>query len=122
MAKLPSINIKISKDFFGKLFKNLGWAFFALFVILVVLEIIEIKNSVSFILNLNQQPEVNIHSKGDRINFDDYDAIVKRIQAAPNFTSDNSPINDPFNPSASPPPAAPAATSTPVSTTTPAGK
>ena len=81
----------------GKLSKNLAWLFLAGFMVLVVLEGIEINNSVQIILNSNQEPPLVNPEKGVRINFDNYDAVVNRIQSASSFVPTDGVFYDPFH-------------------------
>jgi hypothetical protein len=95
--KNVNIDFNTIKTFFGKQAKNLTWTFFVIFLILVVFEIFEVKNSVDIALNVNQAPPLVTAEKGVRINFSQYETVVQRIEAAPNFVPDAPITQDPFS-------------------------
>ncbi len=95
MAKLKfSIN---PKHFLVQLTKNLSLLFFVVFIILLIFEAIQIKKSVDIILNFNEEAAPMVAVKGVRINFDNYNQVVKRIQDAENFRPTGGIRRNPFN-------------------------
>jgi hypothetical protein len=106
----------IGKFSIGKLFKNLSWLFFAVFLVLLVFEGLEIENSVGLVMQLNQAPQTALPKKNslDRIDFTTYNKNLAKVQNAQNFTPSGGITYDPFNGIGTPPlPPAPA-TSTPI--------
>jgi len=91
MAKDIKINLNGLKNLSGKLMKNLGWLFFAVFLI-----VLEIQTSFSVMLNVNQQPQVAGTEKGIRINFADYQKAVDRISNASSFVPAGGVAQNPF--------------------------
>jgi len=96
MAKDIKINLNGLKNLSGKLMKNLGWLFFAVFLIILVFEVLEIQTSFSVMLNVNQQPQVAGTEKGIRINFADYQKAVDRISNASSFVPAGGVAQNPF--------------------------
>lgn len=96
MPKNISISLGGLKNFSGKAVKNLSWLFFAVFLGLLVLEIFEIQNSTAIIFGVNQAPPVAGVEKGIRINFDNYNAVVGRINQASAFTPSGGISKNPF--------------------------
>lgn len=96
MTKNISNNFGGIKNFAGKVAKNLGWVFFAFFLLLLVFEFLEVENSFSIILNVNQPPPVAGLEKGVRINFDNYDKATQRIQQAATFQPTGGITKNPF--------------------------
>ncbi len=90
------------KNFAVRLTKNLRWVFFVIFLILAVFEITEINNSVQVALQAGKEPVAASKEKGVRINFDDYNRIVQRIQEAQYFQPTGGIAADPFTSSATP--------------------
>jgi len=86
------------KNLGQKLAKNLGWLFFAGFLLLVLFEAFEINASVQIILQSNEVPPAPIVSKGVRINFENYNAVVERIEHGDSFIPTGGINRDPFNP------------------------
>jgi len=119
MANVTSKNINFSgiKDILAKFFKNLSWLFFAFFLLLLVFEVLEIKTSVGIILNINQEPTLQTKEKGVRINFDAYNQVVNRIEAATNFQPSGGVIRNPFADSAPAPTLLPTPTQLPATAT-----
>ena len=80
-----------------KLSKNAGVIFFVVFVILVILEAFEINTSLKMTI-LFKQPDAPISSpkKGVRINFEEYNKAVNRIQAAKTFQPSGGIDTNPF--------------------------
>ena len=96
MAKNITINLASLKNFFSGLVKNLRWVFFTVFLIMLVLEIYQLKNSYSIIVNINQAPAVAGSEKEVRINFDNYNQVVNRIQQAATFEPTGGITKNPF--------------------------
>ena len=84
------------KSLANKVFKNSSWLFFAGFLVLVLFEIFEINTSVQIILNFNREvPPVN-KEKGVRINFDNYNQALLKIQRADTFEPTGGVSRNPF--------------------------
>ena len=99
MAKL---NLSLNpKQILSKLTQNLGLLFFVTFMILLVLEGVELKKSVDIVVNLNQEVPPPVEVKGVRINFDNYNLVVERIERAETFRPTGGITKNPFNPEAS---------------------
>lgn len=96
MAKITSANLGNLTNILGKFVKNLSWLFFVIFLGILVIEAFEIKTSVQITLNAGKEPVVVSKEKGVRINFDDYDKIVQRIEAAQNFEPTGGITKNPF--------------------------
>jgi|GEM_PF-2354581 hypothetical protein len=112
--KKINLNSAGLKNFFEKFAKNLRLVFFAVFLLMLVLEAFQVKNSVSIIFNVNQAPPVQVTGQQVRINFDNYNKAVERIQQAAVFEPTGGITNNPFNPSQTLPKPTPAASSTPA--------
>ncbi len=56
-------NIEINFKSIGGLLKNLSWLFFAIFLVLLVFEVMEIQNSVSLVVLVNQEPAARRRKK-----------------------------------------------------------
>jgi hypothetical protein len=97
MAK--NINLKLSgiKISAAGVAKSLGWVFLGAFLILVVLEGFEINRSVQLIYAAGEEPPLVSQEKGVRINFDNYNDVVNRIEQAPNFVPTGGIYTDPFH-------------------------
>ena len=63
---------------------------------MLVLEAFQVKNSYSVISNINQAPPVIGAEKEVRINFDNYNKAVQRIQQAATFQPTGGVTNNPF--------------------------
>ena len=96
MADLKNIKLSSLKLPVSSLTKNLGWVFFGVFVLLAVLEAFEINSSVQIILESGQEPPLITAEKGVRINFENYNDIVTRINKAPDFEPTGGITNNPF--------------------------
>ena len=96
MAKLPSLNSATLKIFFGKFLKNLSWMFFAAFLVLLVFEFFEVKSLVKLVLSVSQPPAPFSSQKGVRINFENYNQVVGRIQQADSFVPTGGITKNPF--------------------------
>ena len=70
--------------------------FFAAFLVLVLFEIFEINTSLRIILDVNQEPEALKNARGVRINFDNYNQVVGRIEQADTFEPANNIGKNPF--------------------------
>jgi hypothetical protein len=112
--KTINLNLAEFKNLSGQLAKNLRGVFFAVFLLMLVLEVLQIKNSVFIVSNVNQAPVASGSEPGVRINFDNYNKAVARIQQAATFQPTGGITNNPFNPSQSSPKPVPSASSTPV--------
>lgn len=97
MAKSVNLKNLDVKTLLKNVGKNLAWIFFGAFVVLVILELIEINHSAQIVVSSGKEPAVIIQPKGVRINFNDYDSDVQRIQNAQFFTPSSTPIKDPFS-------------------------
>lgn len=96
MKKNPPINFGLLKNFSGKLVKNLSWLFFAIFLVLLVFEFFKVQNSVAVINSINQEPPLVGVEKGIRINFENYNQVVDRIQQASIFRPTDGITKNPF--------------------------
>jgi hypothetical protein len=97
---MQSINLKITdiKGLAGKLTKNLGRLFFIVFLLLLLLEVFEINTSLQIFLSSNQNtPLPPSPDKGVRIDFVEYDAVIKRIQEGENFIPTDGVTSNPFS-------------------------
>jgi hypothetical protein len=92
-----NINLNSVKDFLTKLSKNLAWIFFGVFLLLVLFEIFEINSSVQIFINFNKNSTPPpVKDKSVRINFENYDAVVKRLENGNNFTPTGGVTKNPF--------------------------
>lgn len=96
MPKNITLNFGDLKNLFGNLIKNLRWVFFAGFLIILALEVFQIKNSFSVALNINQAVPVVGSTREVRINFDNYNQAVNRIQQAATFVPTGEVAKNPF--------------------------
>jgi hypothetical protein len=96
MPKNITLNIGNFKNLFGNLIKNLRWVFFAGFLIILALEVFQIKNSFSVALNINQEVPVGGSVREVRINFDNYNQAINRIQQAANYVPTGGVTKNPF--------------------------
>jgi len=96
MAKNININLASIKDFFSGLVKNLRWVFFAMFLVMLILEIYQLKNSYFVIADINRAPAAAGSEKEVRINFDNYNQVVDRIQQAATFEPTGGITKNPF--------------------------
>ena len=75
------------------------YAFVAILLALLVWEILVVKDSVRVVLELeNQQAPVAGGRKGVRVNFTDYDQIIKRVDQASVFKPTGGIAKNPFAP------------------------
>jgi len=96
MDKSPQIKLSVLKLPASNLTKNLAAIFFAGLILLLILEAFELNNSVRLILGSGQEPPLVTQEKGVRINFDNYNEVVKRIEQAPDFQPMGGITKDPF--------------------------
>ena len=95
--KMKQINVNVDiKKLFANFSKNLAWLFLILFLVLVALEALEVETSVSIVLQSNRPPAQVVVEKGSRINFDNYNWVVDRINAAKTFQPSGGISNNPF--------------------------
>lgn len=94
--KLPKLNAASAKAFLSKSLQNLAWLFFAAFVILAIFEIFELNASLQIVLKATKEPPAPPSEKGVRINFDNYDQVVKRIDDSATFRPTGGVGQNPF--------------------------
>ncbi|MFA5991534.1 MAG: hypothetical protein WC794_04810 [Candidatus Doudnabacteria bacterium] len=80
MGKLAKINFSAIKDLAVHTVKNLSWLFIFIFFVILILDVMRVKNSVQVVLDINSEPAPKVKEKGVRIDFINYDKVVKRIQ------------------------------------------
>ncbi len=80
MDKLVKINFFAIKDLAVRTVKNLNWLFIFIFFVIFILDVMRIKNSVQVVININNEIVPVVKEKGVRIDFINYDKVVKRIQ------------------------------------------
>ncbi len=107
MPKSIDLSSSNLKYYYGKLIKNFGWVFLVVLLIIIFFEFFEISVSAQIVLNLNQSMPPVGQNKSERVNFEAYDQIIKRIDSAKNFNATSGVVSNPFDISA---PAAPVAT------------
>lgn len=96
MNKLVNMNMFSLKDLAVRTVKNLRWLFIFIFFIILILDVIRVKNSVQVVLNIHTEPEPIVKEKGVRINFENYDKVIKRIQDGKNYQPKIEVIVNPF--------------------------
>ncbi len=96
MPKNITLNFGDLKNFSGKLIQNLRWVFFAVFLLILALEAFQVKNSFSVALNINQEVPVVGSVREVRINFDNYNQAINRIQQAANYVPTGGVTKNPF--------------------------
>ena len=95
--KQIQINLNTVKNLANKFIKNLSLLFFAVFLFLIVLEVFEIQISWQIISNADQQPVVTGGEKGVRINFENYNKVVDRIEHSDSFQPTGGITVNPFS-------------------------
>ena len=92
-------NINISLKGFPKLRLDNRYVFLFLLLVILVFDGLVIKDAIAMVVQLeNQSMPIVSSNNGNRINFQDYDYVVQRIQNGQNFTPSGGPAKDPFNP------------------------
>ena len=81
----------------GKLKNHLGIIFVLVLLALFIGEGLVLKNSLDLIVSFMPGSE-KIQSKGVRVNFSNYDAVTKTIDAASTYQSPGDHVKNPFTP------------------------
>lgn len=75
---------------------NMNSLFFAMLICLVVAEIFVINHSVQTILRFQAQGQVEVKSKGVRINFTAYDEVINKVDEADAYKPVIQQLRNPF--------------------------
>ena len=93
---LKNIEFTGAKSFFSSQLKNLGWVFLSILILIFVMQALEIKKSVDVILSSNQETVAPVSKRGVRINFENYDKVIDRIQNGQIFVPSHTITKNPF--------------------------
>ncbi len=96
MVNFSKISIKNLFKNVDVLKKNIGLVFWAILAVVIILEIFVIKASVLKVVESHSEPISQVKEKGVRINFEDYNKVINRINAAKDFEVTKPVVNDPF--------------------------
>ena len=96
MVNFSKIDIKNIFKNIDVLKKNVGLVFWAILFIVIILEIFVIKDSILKVVESNSEQVSPKKEKGVRVNFEDYDKVINRIDAAVDFEVTEPVANDPF--------------------------
>lgn len=95
LNKRPSISL----NWLRNVKFNSAGLFYIILAGILLLEAMVIKDTVTLVLRLEgQQPPVAANTKGVRINFEDYNKIVEKIEKAKSFRPNNNLEKNPFRP------------------------
>lgn len=97
---MKKIKFKII-SFFGKVRGSAPILLTAALVVLLCMEVLVLKRAITTVLNIARANPTVEASQLVRINFSDYEKIVKRIQSAPGFKPNQTLGSDPFGSSVS---------------------
>ena len=93
---IKKTNINISLNIFQNLSQSLKLFFLLALLVMLVMDGLAIKDSLFLMVSSQDQVAPSRTTTKVRINFTDYDAIVKRIQGAAYFQPSNLSQNNPF--------------------------
>jgi hypothetical protein len=96
MPSLSGTSLIALKNNFNKLGKNFSWLFYLILIIVLAFEVIEVQKSVEIMLESKREPAVMVKDKGVKINFDDYNAVVKKIENGQIYQPPQNNVSNPF--------------------------
>lgn len=96
LENFAKLNLIALKNYFGRLAQNLSWLFLIVFVAVLVMEFFTLKNSWRIVNESRIEPPFVAKDKGVRINFENYNFAVKKIEDGRTYEPPQSAIPSPF--------------------------
>lgn len=96
---MQSLIIKIknfSAGFFGKMKKKSFLVFWIILAIILAFEVFMVKDVLLIIIKPAGEPLIVNKKQQVKLNFEGYNYVIEKINAAKNFKAEIKPINSPF--------------------------